>query len=84
MGNMFWQVFLLVKFWKEGTVYLEELFYKGMTLVSQQLKFHLQHKPWKKYVIMLIFCASLQQMSFKSSILCTQFLVQTEEIKTLP
>lgn len=44
----------------------------------------LQHKPWKKYVIMLIFCASLQQMSFKSSILCTQFLVQTEEIKTLP
>lgn len=37
----FWQVFLLVKFWREGTVYLEELFYKGMTLVSQQLKFHL-------------------------------------------
>lgn len=88
MGNMFWQVFLLVKFWREGTIYLEELFYKGMTLVSQQLKFHLNSSfntnLEKKYVIMLIFCASLQQMSFKSSILCTQFLVQTEEIKTLP
>lgn len=67
---------------------VEELFYKGMTLVSQQLKFHLNSSfntnLEKKYVIMLIFCASLQQMSFKSSILCTQFLVQTDEIKTLP